>query len=101
MTCRSAVGIYNNLASGQTAVSVRSADYKASCRIDKELCILIYHICRNNLIKYILLDICMDLLLSYILIMLSGQNHCIQTNRLSILVILYCNLSLSVRTKIL
>mgnify|MGYP003202347118 CR=1 FL=1 len=32
---RQAVSIYNNLSSGQTAVSVWSADHKTACRIDK------------------------------------------------------------------
>ena len=42
----------------------------------------------------------MDLLLSHILIMLGGKNDCIKTERLSVLIILNGNLSLSVRSKI-
>ena len=43
----------------------------------------------------------MDLLLGYILIMLSRKNNCIQTYWLVILIIFYSNLGLSIWTKVL
>ena len=100
MTCHSAVSIYNNLSSGQTAVSVWSADHKTACRIDEEFCMFIYHLSRDDLVKYIFLDICVDLFLCHIRIMLCRKYHCIQTFRSSILIILYCYLCLSVRTQV-
>ena len=101
MACRSAIGINDDLASGQAAVAVRAADHKTSGRIDEKFCILIYHICRDNGIKYILPDICVNLLLCHVLIMLSREHHCIQTGRTSVLVVLHRNLCLSVRAQIL
>ena len=100
MTRISAIGIYDNFPSSQPAVSLRSANYKTACGIDKEFGFLIYHICRQNLVENILLHICMNLLLCYTLIMLSRKHHCIQTDGMSSLIILYCNLGLSIRTKI-
>ena len=60
----------------------------------------VHHIRRQDLIKNIFLDILVNLLLGYILIMLGGQNHCIQAHRLIILIILHCNLGLSVGTQV-
>ena len=100
VTCHSAVSIYNNLSSCQTAVSVWSADHKTACRIDEEFCMFIYHLSRDDLVKYIFLDICVDLFLCHIRIMLCRKYHCIQTFRSSILIILYCYLCLSVRTQV-
>ena len=42
----------------------------------------------------------MDLLLSHILIMLCGENDCIEAERLSVLIVLNCNLGLSVRSQV-
>ena len=49
---------------------MRSADNKSSCGIDEELGIVINKLLGKYRIKYILLDILMDLLLCNILIML-------------------------------
>ena len=100
MTCISAIGIYNNLPSGQAAVSLRSANYKTSSGVDEEFGFLIYHICRQHLIENVFFHICVNLLLCNALIVLGGKNHCIQADRVSFLVVLYRNLGLSIRTKI-
>ncbi len=100
VTSISAVGVYDDLTSGQAAVTVRSADYKTSGRVDKNLVSLIYHVCRKDRIEYIFFDILMNLLLGYIRIMLSGKNNRIQTERFAVLIVLYGNLCLSVRTQV-
>ena len=100
MTCHSTVSIYNNLSSCQSTVSVWSSDHETSGRIDKEFCMLIYHLRRNDLIKYIFFDVFMDLLLCHIRVMLCGKYHCIQTFWSSVFIIFYGYLSLSVRAKI-
>ena len=101
VTCVATVGVYDDLTAGQTTVSVRSANNETAGWVDKELGILVYHISRDDLVKYILLNILMDLLLGYILIMLSRKNNCIQTYWLVILIIFYSNLGLSIWTKVL
>ena len=100
VTCVATVGVYDDLTSGKTTVSVRSADNETASWIDKELGILIYHISRDDLIKYILFNILMDLLLSYIFIMLGRKDNCIQTYWLVIFIILYSNLCLAIWTKV-
>src|SRR5699024_1416498 len=74
----SAVGIHDDLASCQSAVAVRSADYETACWIDEKLRIRVNHVCRKDLIKDILLNILVDLLLCHIRIMLCGEYHCVQ-----------------------
>ena len=100
MSSVSAVSIYDDLTSGQSAVSVRSTDNETSGRIYKELRVLIYHILRKDLIKHVFLDVCVDLLLCHFRIMLCGKNDSVQSCRLAILIVLYRNLSLSIRTKV-
>ena len=96
VTTGSAISIYNDLTSCKSAVTVRSADYETSCRIDKIFCILIHHICRNNLIKNIFFNIFMNLLLCNIRIMLSRAYNCINTYRFSSFIIFYSNLCFSI-----
>ena len=96
VTCISTVGVYDDLTASQSAVAVRSADYETSGRIDEELGVCIDHVCGQNRIEYILLDVLMDLLLRYMFVMLGRQNDCLQTKRLAILIILYGYLTLSV-----
>ena len=66
----SAVAVHNDLSSCQSAVSLRSADNETSCRVDKELGLLVDHISRDNGVKYILFDILVNLLLSNGLVVL-------------------------------
>ena len=96
----SAVGIHDNLSACKSAVSVGSADYKASCRIDKEFCFRIYHVLRNNRIKNILFNIFVDLFLAHVRIMLCRKYDRVQSFRSAVLVILYCHLCFSVRAQI-
>ena len=100
MASHSTISVYDDLTACQSAVSVRSADYKTSGWIHKELGISIYHISRDRLIKYVFLNILMDLLLSHLRIMLCRKYNSIQTNRSVILVIFYSNLGLSIRSQI-
>ena len=100
MACISAVGVNNDLTACQTAVTLRSADYKAACGIDKELRILIHHMSRQDFIKYILLNIGMNLLLCSLLVVLCGQYDRIETDRFVVFIVFHGNLSLSVRSQI-
>ena len=100
MARHTAVGIYDDLAPGQSAVTVRTADHKSSRRVDKEFGILVNHFCGNDLVKYIFFNILVDLLLGHIRVMLRGKYNCIQSFRSPILIILYCDLCLSVRAEI-
>ena len=98
VTCHSTVSIYDDLTSCKSTVSVWSADYKTSCRVDEELCLLIYHALRNDCIEYIFLNIFMDLILCHFRIMLCRKYDCIQTCRNTILIIFNRNLCLSIRS---
>ena len=100
MTRHTAVAVHDDLAPCQSAVPVRSADHETSCRVHKELRLLVSHIRRNDLIKHIFLNIFVDLLLGHIRIMLRGEHDRLQTLRSSILIVLHRNLCLSVRTEI-
>ena len=73
-----------------------STEYDSSCRVNEIFCVLIYHICRNDLIENIFLNVLMDLLLSYIRIMLCRAYYCIDTAWFSGFIIFYSNLCLSV-----
>ena len=100
VTANSAVGVNNDLTAGQTCITVRSADDKASGRVDVNLGVSVHHGRIHNCIDDILADVLMDLLLCYLLVMLRGDNDCLQTNRLVVLVILNGYLRLSVCAKI-
>ena len=49
VTSVSTVGVYDDLTSGQSAVSVRSTDYETAGRVDEEFGFCIYHLCRKDL----------------------------------------------------
>ena len=100
MTGISAVGVYDDLTACQTAVAVRSADNETAGGIDEIFGILIYHVSRNDGVKYIFFDVLVDLLLGHISGMLGGKNNRIKANRLAVFIIFYRNLSLAVRTKV-
>ena len=70
MTCISTIGINDDLTTGQTCISVWSADYETSGRIDKEFGISIDQLLWKDRIKDIFLNILMDLLLGNVLFML-------------------------------
>ena len=98
MTSGSTVSINDDLTSGKSAVTMRSADHETSCWVDEVFCVLIYHICRNDLIENIFLNVLMDLLLSYIRIMLCRAYYCIDTAWFSGFIIFYSNLCFSIRS---
>ena len=100
VTCITAVGIHNNLTSGQAAVSLGSSNHKTSGGINEELGVPIHHVLRKDFVKDVFLNIRMNLLLGHALIMLGGKYHCIQAHRPVILIILHRNLGLAVRTQI-
>ena len=100
MTSVSAVGVYDDLAAGQTTVAHRSANNETTGRIDEELRSFRYHLLRQDRIEYILLDIFMDLLLRYIRIVLCGKYHAVQRSGLAIFIVLHRNLGLAIRTKV-
>ena len=74
--------------------------HKSSCRINEELCLVVNHISRNDLIENIFLNILMDLFLCHLRIMLCGKHDCIQALRHMIFIILHRHLCLSIGTQI-
>ena len=75
---------------------MRSTDYETSCRVDEVLGIIIYHVCRDDLIKYIFLDVFVDLLLCNFRIMLCRAYNCIDTDRFAFFTVFNSYLSFSV-----
>ena len=100
MTGITAVGIYNNLSSRQSAVPMRTSDHKPSGRIHEKLGVLIHQLRRKHLIKNIRFHILMYLFLFHVRIMLCRKNNRFQPERLAVLIILHRHLALSVRTQI-
>ena len=100
MTRCSAISVYNNLTACQTCITVRSANYKTSCRIDKDFGFIIHHFTVNNCINHVFSDIGMNLFLCYIRIMLCGNNDRLKANRLTVFIILNRNLALAVCAQI-
>ena len=100
VSCVAAVGVDDDLPTGQAAVTMRAADNETSGGVNEELGLIIHQLCGKDRIQNILTDICMDLLLGHIGIMLGRKNDCIQMDRFSVLVILYGYLALSVGTEI-
>ena len=96
MTCISAIGVYDDLTTGQSAVAVRSADHETSGRINEKFGICVDHVCGQDRIEYVFFNVLMNLLLRYMLVMLGRQNDSFQTDRLAILIILYRYLALTI-----
>ncbi len=100
MACISAVCIDNNLPSGQSCVAVRSANNKTSGRINEKFGIFIYHFLWKNRVKYLCLNVSVNLFLGYILVMLGGKHHCLKPFRTAVFIILNRYLGLSVRPQV-
>ena len=100
MAGHAAVGVHDNLASCQSAVSVGTADHKTPRRIDIELRIPVHHIRRNHLVKHIFPNILVNLLLGYLLAVLGGKHHRVQPAGPAILIIFHRHLGLSVRAEV-
>ena len=75
MTGSSAVGVNDNLASGEPCVSLGPADDEAARGVDEEFGVFIYQFPGQDGVEDIFFDIPMDLLLGHILVMLGGEHH--------------------------
>ena len=95
-----AVAVHDNFPARKAAVPVGTADHKTAGGIDKEFGLVIHHIRRKDLVKDMLLDIPVNLLLGHALVVLGGEDHCVQAHRLVILIILHRDLGLSVRPQV-
>jgi hypothetical protein len=69
----SAVGVNDDLPSGQSGVAVWSADYESSRRIDVVFCFVVNKFIRNDRIYNVLDDVLLDLLLSDVFVVLCGN----------------------------
>ncbi len=65
-----AVSVNDDLSACQTRITVRTADYETSRRIDKEFGLVVHQFFRQNRIKHILFDVLVNLLLRHIIVML-------------------------------
>ena len=71
----SAVGIHDDLASGQTTVALRTADHESSGGVDEILGVFIQHVRRKHGAHNVLQDVRANLLLRYIGCVLRGNYH--------------------------
>ena len=101
MTGHSAVGVDDDLAAGETRVSVRAADNETAGGVDVHLRLVVDELGGKDGVEDVLLDILVDLLLGHIGIVLGRKNDGFETAGLAVLVVFYRNLGLAVRTQIL
>src|SRR6185369_15640510 len=80
----SSVGIDDDLASGQTAVTHRTANNKAAGRVDEVTGLGIQQMCRNDLFDHFGNNFLLDSLVGHIRSMLGGDNNGIDAARLAI-----------------
>ena len=99
MTCHTAVGIDNDLTSGQTGVTLRAADNKTAGRIDIVFGIIVQHFCRYDRFNNMLHNISADLLHRNFRRMLRRNDYSVDTYGLTV-VVFNCNLSFAIRTQI-
>ena len=99
MTSHAAIGINNNLAPCQAAVTLRAADNELAGRVDEILGLLAKKLGRNNSIDDMLNQILANLVKGDVLIMLGGDNNGINSYRLAVL-IGNSYLSLAIRAEI-
>src|SRR5699024_2023068 len=100
VTSVSAVAVHDDLTACKTTVSVRSSDNKTTCGINKIFRIIIYHIRGDHSVKNIFPDICMNLFLRYVRIMLCGAYYRVDPYRFSFFTVLHSHLGLAVRSQI-
>ena len=80
---------------------MRSANYETAGWVDKELGIVVNHFSWQNRSKYVFLNVFVNLLLGYCLVMLGRKYNRIQADWLSCFIILYGYLALSIWTQVL
>ncbi len=80
---------------------MRSTDNETSCWVDEELGLVIDELLGKDGIEDVLLDVLVNLLLGDILVVLGGEDDGLQPLGLAVLVVLYGNLGLAVRTEVL
>ena len=99
MPCIATVGIYDDLPSGQAAVTLRAAYYKTSSWVNQILGVFIQQFCRDDWANDICHNICRNLFRRNFRGMLGGNYNCIHANR-TIAIIFYGNLCFSIRTQV-
>src|SRR4029079_6514380 len=92
---RAAIGVHDDLAAGDAAIAVWTADYEPPCGIDVELRVTVHPALRHHLIDEAAHDL-LDAFLAYVLAMLGRDHDGIGADRLSVLVG-ECHLALGVR----
>ena len=96
MTGRSAVGVNDDLAPGESCVSLGSPDDETPCGIDEKFCLPVNQIPGQHGIKYIFPDIPVNLFLAHVLVMLGGENHRFQAYGLAVFIVFHGYLALAV-----
>ena len=100
MTCVSTVGVNDDLTTGKTRVTCRTAYNKTTGGVDINLGCIIHHTLGNDRKNNFALDILADLLGGYLIAMLRRNNNGINTNGIAVLVVFNGDLSLAVGTQI-
>ena len=98
---RSAVGVNDDLAAGQAGVTLRAAHNKAASGVDVVLGVLIQQLGRDGGLDDLLHDVGPELLHGHALAVLAGDDDCIHTDGLVVLVVLHGDLALAVRAQVI
>ena len=100
MACHAAIGIYDDLAAGQAAVTHRPADDKAAGRVDVDVILLalVEPFCRNDRLDDLVHDRLTDGLEADVRVMLGRQNHGLNADR-AIVFISEAELALGIRAQ--
>ena len=98
VTAHAAVGVDDNLAPGEAAVAVRSADHEASGRVDVVLDLALDEVRREDWLDDLVDHEVLNFGVGDFFIVLRGDDDGVDTNR-AIFVILDCDLALAVGTK--
>ena len=99
MTSCAAVGVYDDLPSGQTAVALRTAYHETSGGVDEILSVFVQQFCRDHSRDHIVHHVTANGLQSHICSVLGGDDNCIHTNRL-VPIVFHGDLCLAVRAEI-
>ena len=98
---RSAVGVNDDLAAGQAAVTLRAAHNKAAGGVDVVLGVLIQQLGRNGGLDDLFHNVGPELLHGHALAVLAGDDDCIHADGLVVLVVLHGDLALAIRAQVI
>ena len=99
MSAVTAVGINDDLSTGKTAITLRTADYKSAGGVYVDLSVFINEACGNDGLDHVFDDVSADLFEGNVFVVLSRNNDVFKTNG-GVIFIFHSNLGLAIGTEI-